>query len=143
MEVFAPGEYEVVKVAPSADNMKKINIRGSLKEGNSSGRFYMAHLEELKGKGVLYKVPAMGNDKFGHRYFLTPEKASRVNGDYFRGVPLDIKRHKKVPYPNYFDFEKEFNSVGYEGGVSFGGGKETSKLPQTLYQYRNKKISQP
>ena len=124
VEVFAPGEYEVVKVAPSADNMKKINIRGSLKEGNSSGRFYMAHLEELKGKGVLYKVPAMGNDKFGHRYFLTPEKASRVNGDYFQGVPLDIKDTKEVPYPNYFDFEKEFNSVGYEGGVSFGGGKK-------------------
>lgn len=124
VEVFEEGEYEVVKVAPSADNLKKINIRGSLKEGNSSGRFYMAYLDGLKTKGVLYKVPSMGNDKFGHRYFLTPSKSSRVNGDYFQGVPLDIKDTKEVPYPNYFDFEKEFNSVGYEGGVSFGGGKK-------------------
>lgn len=124
VEVFEPDEYEVIKVEPSADNLKKINIRGSLKEGNSSGRFYMAYLDGLKTKGVLYKVPNMGNDKFGHRYFLTPSKASRVNGDYFQGVPLDIKDTKEVPYPNYFDFEKEFNSVGYEGGVSFGGGKK-------------------
>jgi len=124
VEVFEPNEYEVIKVEPSADNLKKINIRGSLKEGNSSGRFYMAYLDGLKTKGVLYKVPNMGNDKFGHRYFLTPSKTSRVNGDYFQGVPLDIKDTKEVPYPNYFDFEKEFNSVGYEGGVSFGGGKK-------------------
>lgn len=124
VEVFKLGEYEIVKVAPSADNLKSINIRGSLKEGNSSGRFYMAHLESLKAKGTLYKVPSMGNDKFGYRYFLTPEKESRVNGDYFQGVPLDIKDTKEVPYPNYFDFEKEFNSVGYEGGISFGGGKK-------------------
>lgn len=128
VEVFEEGEYEVVKVAPSADNLKKINIRGSLKEGNSSGRFYMAYLDGLKTKGVLYKVPSMGNDKFGHRYFLTPSKSSRVNGDYFQGVPLDIKDTKEVPYPNYFDFEKEFNSVGYEGGVSFGGGKKPTNF---------------
>jgi len=124
VQVFQPGEYEVIKLAPSADNFKKINIRGTLKEGNSSGRFYMAYIDPLKTKGVLYKVPSMGNDKFGDRYFLTPQKATRVNGDYFQGVPLDIKDTKEVPYPNYFDFEKEFNSVGYEGGVSFGGGKK-------------------
>lgn len=124
VEVFEPDEYEVIKVEAGADNLKKINIRGSLKEGNSSGRFYMAYLDGLKARGALYKVPNMGNDKFGHRYFLIPSKASRVNGDYFQGVPLDIKDTKEVPYPNYFDFEKEFNSVGYEGGVSFGGGKK-------------------
>jgi 16S rRNA G966 N2-methylase RsmD len=124
VQVFASDEYEVIKVPASADNSKKINIRGTLKEGNSSGRFYMAYIEPLGTKGVLYKVPSMGNDKFGHRYFLTPAKASRVNGDYFQGVPLDIKDTKKVPYPNYFDFEKAFNSVGYEGGISFGGGKK-------------------
>jgi hypothetical protein len=124
VSIFKPGEYEILKVEPSADNMKSINIRGSLKEGNSSGRFYMAHLEGRKNRGYLYKVPDMGNDKFGHRYFLTPEKESRVNGDYFQGVPLDIQDTKEVPYPNYFDFEQAFNNVGYEGGVSFGGGKK-------------------
>ena len=124
VEVFQPGEFEVVKVKPNADNLKKINIRGSLKTGNSSGRFYMAHLDSLNTRGVLYKVPSMGGDKFGFRYFMTPEKDSRVNGDYFQGVPLNIQDTKEVPYPNYFDFEKDFNSVGYEGGVNFGGGKK-------------------
>ncbi len=124
VEYFEPAEYEIVKVPESADNLKKINIRGSLKEGNSSGRFYMAHLASRNTKGVLYKVPDMGNDKFGYRYFLVPAKENRLNGDYFQGVPLDIKDTKEVPYPNYFDFEQEFNAVGYEGGVSFGGGKK-------------------
>lgn len=124
VEIFKPGEYEIVKVPPSAENLKKINIRGTLKEGNSSGRFYMAHLEGLSNKGYLYKVPNMGNDKFPFRYFLTPEKASRVNGDYFQGVPIDIQDTKEVPYPNFFDFEQAFNNVGYEGGVAFGGGKK-------------------
>ncbi|AKM78527.1 MAG: Adenine specific DNA methylase Mod [Candidatus Wolfebacteria bacterium GW2011_GWC2_46_275] len=124
VDYFEPSEYEIIKVPASEHNLKKINIRGSLKEGNSSGRFYMAHIASRGTKGVLYKVPDMGNDKFGHRYFLIPAKESRLNGDYFQGVPLDIQDTKKVPYPNYFDFEAQFNSVGYEGGVSFGGGKK-------------------
>lgn len=128
IEIFKPNEYEIVKVKPSKDNLKKINIRGSLKEGNSSGRFYIKYLESLKSNGTLYKVPDMGNDKFGFRYFLTPTKGKRVNGDYFQGVPLDIKDVKEVPYPNYFDFEKEFNNVGYEGSVNFGGGKKPIKF---------------
>lgn len=127
VEVFSPKEYEIVKVPPSKDNLKRISIRGSIKEGNSSGRFYMKYLEPLKTHGILYKVPAMGNDKFGYRYFFTP-KGNRVNGDYFQGVPLDIKDIKEVPYPNYFDFEKEFNNVGYEGGIDFGGGKKPIKF---------------
>ena len=124
VEVFEPSEFEVVKVPVGSKNFKKINIRGTLKEGNSSGRFYMAHIANLNSKGVLYKVPDMGNDMYGYRYFLYPAKENRLNGDYFQGVPLDIQDTKEVPYPNYFDFEKEFNSVGYEGGVSFGGGKK-------------------
>ena len=124
VEVFEPNQYEVVKLQASKENFKRINIRGSLKAGNSSGRFYMRYLDPLKTQGVLYKVPNMGGDKFGYRYFLTPLNGKRVNGDYFQGVPIDIKEFKEVPYPNYFDFEKEFNNVGYEGGVDFGGGKK-------------------
>ena len=124
VEVFEPNQYEVVKLQASKENFNRINIRGSLKAGNSSGRFYMRYLDPLKTQGVLYKVPNMGGDKFGYRYFLTPLNGKRVNGDYFQGVPIDIKEFKEVPYPNYFDFEKEFNNVGYEGGVDFGGGKK-------------------
>ncbi len=128
VEIFKPNQFEIVKQQPSKNYFKKINIRGTLKEGNSSGRFYMKYIEPQKSEGVLYKVPNMGGDKFGYRYFLTPINGKRVNGDYFQGVPLNIKEFKEVPYPNFFDFEKEFNSVGYEGGVTFGGGKKPVKF---------------
>ena len=128
VEIFEPNQFEIVKLQPSNNCFKKINIRGSIKEGNSSGRLYMKYINPLKTEGVLYKVPNMGGDKFGYRYFLTPMKGKRVNGDYFQGIPLNIKEFKEVPYPNFFDFEKEFNSVGYEGGVDFGGGKKPIKF---------------
>lgn len=124
--VFKPGEYEINKVEASVENLKKINIRGSIKEGNSSGRFFMKHLNQFIGinKGYLYKVPNMGDDKFGYRYFLIPNKDNRANGDYFQGVPLNRKEFKEVPYANYLDFEYAFNNVGYEGNVEFRNGKK-------------------
>lgn len=125
VSVFKPGEYRIVKSTPSADKFQKINIRGSLKEGNSSGRFYMKYLEERNNLfGYLYKVPDMGRDMYGYRYFLTRESEAKVNSSYFQGIPLNRKELKEVPYPNYIDFEEAFNNVGYEGGVEFRNGKK-------------------
>ena len=125
VKVFNPNEYAIHKKGSSANRLKKINIRGSIKEGNSSGRFYMAHIEPLKDKlGVLYKVPAMGNDAIPYRYFLSPTSGRKQNGDYFQGVPLNKTDTKEVPYPNFLDFEETFNNVGYEGGVTFRNGKK-------------------
>lgn len=125
VEEFEVGQFRIKKMMPSGNLFKKINIRGSIKEGNSSGRFYIANLEKLDNKmGFLYKVPNMGNDGHGFRYFLKPTSEKKVNGDYFQGVPLDKKDTKEIPHPNYFDFESEFNNVGYEGGVEFRNGKK-------------------
>ena len=144
VSIFKPNEYEIVKVEASIDNLKKINIRGSIKEGNSSGRVFMKHLNKFIGKnlGYLYKVPDMGDDKFGYRYFLIPSNGKRTNGDYFQGVPLNRNDIKEVPYANYIeanvledehvfeselnylDFETAFNNVGYEGYVEFRNGKK-------------------
>ena len=125
-KIFKPSEFEIVKGEPSEIKVKKINIRGSIKEGNSSGRFFMKFLANKLGKqlGYLYKVPNIGDDGIGHRYFFLPEKPSRTNGDYFQGVPLDKSDIKEVPYPNFLDFEYDFNNVGYEGGVVFRNGKK-------------------
>lgn len=129
VEVFKPSEYEIIKSDPNQDKLKKINIRGSIKEGNSSGRFYMAHLDKLKDNvGYLYKVPNMGGDKDPYRYFLSPTSKSKLNGDYFQGVPLNRSDTKLVPYPNYLDFEEAFNNVGPEGGVVFRNGKKPVKF---------------
>jgi adenine-specific DNA-methyltransferase len=125
VEMFKAGEYELLKKRPNAHLLKRINIRGALKEGNSSGRFYMAHLEQYSNqKGLLFKVPNIGADGLGYRYFMTPETERRANGDYFQGVPLNRKDTLEIPYPNFLDFEAEFNRVGYEGGVEFRNGKK-------------------
>jgi len=125
VSLFKPGEYRITKSTPSSDKLQKINIRGSLKEGNSSGRFHMKYLEERNHLfGYLYKVPDMGGDMYDYRYFLTRESAAKVNGSYFQGIPLNRKEIKEVPYPNYLDFEEAFNNVGYEGGVEFRNGKK-------------------
>ncbi len=123
--VFKPGEYRITQSAPSAEKFQKISIRGSLKEGNSSGRFHMKYLEERNHLfGYLYKVTDIGEDMYDYRYFLTRESEAKLNGFYFQGVPLNRKKIREVPYPNYLDFEEAFNSVGYEGGVEFRNGKK-------------------
>lgn len=120
-----PGEYEIIKKPPSEKRLKKINIRGSIKEGNSSGRFYMRYLDSLKNRnGYLYKVENIGDDDLGFRYFLLPTTEKKINGDYFQGIPVHRKETKEYPYPNYLDFESEFNNVGYEGGIDFRNGKK-------------------
>jgi 16S rRNA G966 N2-methylase RsmD len=123
--VFQPDQYEIIKHEPQELGLQKINIRGSLKEGNSSGRFHMKHLEALKDNfNVLYKVPDMGDDHLDHRYFLTRKSADQLNGSYFQGIPKNRKKTKLIPYPNFMDFEEDFNGVGYEGGVVFRNGKK-------------------
>jgi adenine-specific DNA-methyltransferase len=124
--VYKPGQYEIKLLSPDADNLKKISIRGAIKEGNSSGRFFMRHLNQYMGTniGFLYKVPDMGDDGLGFRYFLIPDKITRKNGDYFQGVPVDRKETKEVPYANLLDFQSEFNNVGYEGEIEFRNGKK-------------------
>jgi len=133
VDVFRIGEFKVTKVEPHLNNLKKINIRGSIKEGNSSGRFYMAHEEELKKyPGCIIKVPNIGGDGLGCRYFLLPSSEKKVNADYFQGVPTDRAQTKEVPYPNYFDFEEDFNNVGYEGGIDFRNGKKPIRFLQKI-----------
>lgn len=127
VDIFKPEEYLVRKVKANTNALKKINIRGSIKEGNSSGRFYMANLNELTDThdGYLFKVYDMGADDLGHRYFRIPEESeNRVNGDYFQGVPVNQDAITYIPYPNYVDFTDVFNNVGYEGGVDFRNGKK-------------------
>lgn len=127
VEIFSPFEYRLSKIDPSETGLKRMSIRGTLREGNSSGRFYVKNLEKLTSEmpGYLYKVYGMGADSFGYRYFRIPTVAEkRKNGDYFQGVPVERSDTKYVPYPNYFDFEEDFNNVASEGGVDFRNGKK-------------------
>ncbi len=134
VQVFKPGQYRIVKSEPSTDKLQKINIRGSIKEGNSSGRFHMKYLEERNHLcNYLYKVPNMGNDTFDHRYFLARKSERYLNGFYFQGIPRSNRAVKEVPYPNFLDFEEAFNHVGCEGGVDFRNGKKPVDFIRFLF----------
>ena len=131
VKVFRPGQYEINKVDPDFSNLKKINIRGSIKTGNSSGRFHMNYLEERRDEfNVLYKVPDIGEDGLGYRYFISRKDERQANGSYFQGAPIDRQDTAEIPYPNYVDMEEVFNSVGTEGGVPFDGGKKPIEFLQ-------------
>lgn len=136
VRTFKPGDFEIVSTEPAAKHLKKISIRGSIKEGNSSGRFYMRYLNEIvnKRRGYLIKVPNIGDDGLGFRYFLLPSSPKRVNGDYFQGVPLNRQDTKEVPYPNFLDFVDEFNTVGYEGGIEFRNGKKPTAFIRHIFE---------
>lgn len=140
--VYRPGEYALRRLPPSEKNFKKINIRGGLREGNSSGRFYVAHLEgriEEDGYNVLYQVPDMGDDYLGSRYFIARESEKKKNGHYLQGVPLTRSASKELPYPSYFDFEAAFNRLGYEGVVEFRNSKKPEALIQLMLEIANTK----
>lgn len=126
VEVFSPDSYILHKHDKASVNyLKKISIRGSLKDGNSSGRFYMKHLNNIpENYGWLYKVPNMGKDRFDFRYFMKPQSEKIVNGSYFQGVPVDKEDYIDIPYPNFLDLVDTFNNVGYEGEIPFRNGKK-------------------
>lgn len=141
VEVYAPEHYKIIKHQESSfDYTKPISVRGSIREGNSSGRFYVAYLENLAAShpGHIFKVPNMGDDKFGFRYFWTPSvESGRKNGDYYQGAPINRKDTIEIPYPNYIDFEKAFNDATDEGGVSFRNGKKPISFIQHVLSLQN------
>ena len=123
-------------------NLKRINIRGSIRQGNSSGRFYVKYLEQNfeRSRGYLFKVYGMGNDGLGYRYFYIPSQSSgRNNGDYFQGIPINKKKIKEIPYPNYLDMVNDFNRTGYEGPKYFGSGKKPESFINKLITISNNK----
>ncbi|UXR50035.1 DNA methyltransferase [Staphylococcus simulans] len=140
INVYFPKSYKVSKKSPSIELRKVVSIRGSIKEKNSSGRFYVKNIEPLKSKyppETLFLVPDMGDDSFGHRLFSTP-KDGRKNGYYYQGKPKssDIT---SIPYPNFLDMVKEYNNVNYEGVYEFRNGKK----PEALIKYYLEMFTKP
>lgn len=125
VEVFTPDKYIIRRTEPSADNFKSISVRGSIREKNSSGRLYVKYIEPIMGDfppETLIKVPNMGDDKHGFRYFYTAPEGNK-NGGYYQGKPKSSDVTEK-PYANFYNFEQEYNNVSNEGGVSFRNGKK-------------------
>lgn len=128
-KVFIPNNYVLKKVAPAKENFKITTVRGSIKEKNSSGRFYVKYLQPLEGKyppKTLFKVDDIGDDIYPYRYFYLPPEGNK-NGAYLQGMPTSSNYTYK-PYPNFLDFVQSYNTVNDEGVVEFRNGKKPEDL---------------
>ncbi len=135
IEVITPDNYKVFKENSSETNFTKISVRGSIREKNSSGRFYVKYLEELKDSypsETLFKVPDMGDDIVPYRYFYSPPRGNK-NGGYYQGMPQSSDVTKKQ-YPNFLNFEKEYNTASNQGGVEMRNGKKPEELLKFLIE---------
>ncbi|RSZ66178.1 site-specific DNA-methyltransferase [Corynebacterium hylobatis] len=131
--IYQPEAWRKIDVTPGEGVFRTHSIRGSLREKNSSGRFWVAHLEPLDlAPMTLIEVPDIGADGLGHRYFHTPRTGNR-NGSYFQGMPLS-QDHTCLPHPNFLDVHADYNRVAAEGGVSFRNGKKPESLLQLLIE---------
>lgn len=141
VEIYNPGTYTFIKhEIGSEEGLKRISVRGSIREGNSSGRFYTGNLENLSSsyKGCLFKVQGIGAGKLSYRWFWIPDLASnRRNGDYFQDVPIDRKDVIQIPYPNFVDFEQAFNNCADEGGTVFRNGKKPIAFLYHVFELAN------
>jgi len=128
VEVFLPNQYLVEVVKANKNGLKKISIRGSIREKNSSGRFFVKYLEKLSEypSETIFKVPDMGDDAESFRYFYSSPKGKK-NGGYYQGMPTSSDITKKQ-YSNFYNFEKEYNNVSKQGSVEFRNGKKPEEL---------------
>ncbi|QGU04345.1 DNA methyltransferase [Corynebacterium comes] len=129
--LYSPDAWRKVDAGSGEGTFRTHSIRGSLREKNSSGRFWVTHLESLDlAPMTLIEVPGIGDDGQGRRYFHTP-KAGNRNGSYFQGIPQS-STHTRLPHPNFLDAHEAYNRVAAEGGVSFRNGKKPESLLQLL-----------
>lgn len=139
VQVFPLGQYTIEACEPSNQGLKEIWATGKILDGNSSGRFfrdYLAGRTSEDGLGVLYKVPDIGDDGHGFRYFTGPKRDTATKGKYFQGVPADVlsgeRNTKELPIATFFDFADSFGNCRHEGGVDFRDGKKPIKFLRSL-----------
>ncbi len=146
VEIFKPGQYEVVEVEPSITGLKETWATGSLARVRASaGEFFELYLAERKstdGLGCLYKVDGIGEDGLGYRYISGPKKVTANKGKFYSGIPLKRveelktgKSMKYLPVSNFYDFAGAFGNCRLEGAADFKGGKKPEVLLEMLLNY--------
>ena len=131
VQVFKKNEFDIIKHKQGwIGGLKEIWATGTILDGNSSGRFFRDYLTgrtEYDGLGVLYKVPNIGDDGKGFRYFTGPKRSDATKGKYYQGVPLDKQEDTKetfLPVPNFYNHADAFGNCRLEGGADFRSGKK-------------------
>ena len=146
VELFKPGQYEIIKTKPSLTGLKETWATGSLiKQKKSSGEFSHLHItprKEEDGLCCLYKVEGIGEDGLGYRYFTGPKKPTATKGKFYSGIPLtrvaELKEGtsiKEAPIPNFYDFSGNFGNCRHEGEVDFRSGKKPEAVLSLIFQH--------
>lgn len=132
VNIYLPDSVKTIRSEGHDGGRKSMSIRGSIREKNSSGRFYVANLEPLIGtlpEGTIFTVSGMGDDGLPYRVFELPKNGNK-NGVYYPGKPQNSDYTYK-PYPNFVDFVSQYNTVNSEGEISFRNGKK----PESYIRY--------
>lgn len=143
VHIYKRNQYELLTNFESEIKLKEYNIRGSLiTQKGSASEYYELNLrerKELDGLGALYKVINMGErgDGLGYRFIRQPFDSTGNNGFYYQGQPLKKQEDKGNPYPNYYDFEKEFNRASNEGNIVFKNGKKPELFLKKIFEISN------
>lgn len=129
--LWPPEQMQVVRGKADPAALKRVLIRGALREANSSGRLYVALLEPLRSElpGWYAFVPDMGQDGQSGRWFVLPARADLRNGAYFQGL---ASRQRLEVVTDCWDLTEAYNRVDSEGGVRYRHGKKPLALLQRV-----------
>jgi len=146
VEVFKSEEYKIERVKPTPKGLKEVWATGTLLR--TTAKFFRNYLMERKktdGLGVLYKVPGIGEDGLGYRYFTGPQRESATKGKYYSGMPADIiealssgDATKELVINNFYDMSDAFGNCRHEGGVELRSGKKPEIWLKTLLDIGSK-----
>ena len=78
--ILTPDKYKLKKVEPAKENFKIMTVRGSIREKNSSGRFYVKYLEPLVGKYPDKTIGLFKGNKLNK--FVVNKSISKINDSY-------------------------------------------------------------
>lgn len=147
VEIFKPGEYKIEKVLSKPNALKEVWATGTLLRTTAKFfRDYLIDRKSIDGLGVLYKVPDVGEDGLGYRYFTGPQKIKATKGKYYSGIPIKVQKAfsdggatKDLVVSNFYDMSGAFGNCRQEGGVELNSGKKPEIWIKTLLDIGSEK----
>ena len=128
VEIYQPSQYEIIKVNPDLDNLRRYIIAGKLATANWSGEFFEKHLRRL-GSNLLVKVYDLDKKGLGYRWFQT-QNEKRRSGVYFQS---SLSAGRPILPTNDLDYTDIVPNVYKEGGE--GCDFKDSKKPEQLLEF--------
>lgn len=136
IEIYTPNQYEIIKVKPSPNALRKYLISGKIATANWSGEIYEKYLKNLK-KDHLVKVYGLEKNGLGYRWFLTSNH-TRSSGIYFQSTKNAGRPHLPT---NFLDYTDIVTYTYREGGLDcdFKDSKKPEEFINTILDMTTKK----